>query len=144
MRYSDFRNKRRMTVDKIEERRSNGKTSIKMQAAIDACKRSTCELCGGMCKGEPHHVKSRGAGGPDIPENLIQLCGNCHRAAHDGRISRERLYRVIARRLRVTDEELRRRLDAAEGKDGSFDTTELRTIEEEARRDSRRKAVPFF
>ena len=48
MRYSDFRNKRRMTVDEIEERRSNGKTSIKMQAAIDACKRSTCELCGGM------------------------------------------------------------------------------------------------
>lgn len=142
----NYKEKRKMSPDEIEQDRNEALPkykAIKMQTVIDACREPKCEICGRECHGEPHHIKSRGAGGPDIPENLIQLCGFCHRAAHNATIPSERLYRVVARRLKISEEELKRRLDAATGKGGTFDTTELRTIYEEARRDSRRKAVPF-
>lgn len=146
MRKSDFREKRRMTSDDVERDRETETTkgnSIRMQVVIDACRKKTCELCGRPCAGEPHHIKTRGAGGSDVPENLIQLCGRCHRAAHDGKIPKEQLQRIVARKLGITEAELQGRLAAIEGKGGSFDTAELRIIEEEARRDSRRKAVPL-
>ena len=30
-----------------------------------------------------HHVKTRGAGGHDVPENLMPLCAEHHRMIHD-------------------------------------------------------------
>ncbi len=30
-----------------------------------------------------HHVKPRQAGGPNTTENLVALCGSCHRAIHE-------------------------------------------------------------
>lgn len=135
-----------MTVDEIERDRSataSANRSVRMQSVIDACRKKTCELCGSPCAGEPHHIKTRGAGGSDVPENLVQLCGRCHRAAHDGKIPKERLLRIVARRLRITDAELEQRLGTIEGKGGLIDTSELRIIEEEAGRYSRRKSVPL-
>jgi hypothetical protein len=37
-----------------------------------------CEACGGPARGLPHHIKHRGAGGSDEPENLLRLCHWCH------------------------------------------------------------------
>ena len=29
-----------------------------------------------------HHIKHRGSGGKDVPENMIRLCRPCHVAVH--------------------------------------------------------------
>lgn len=78
------------------------KRRIQNKAVIDACRRPTCEVCGRPAGGEPHHIITRGAGGPDIPENLIQLCGICHTHAHTGELSREKILWTIASRFRTT------------------------------------------
>lgn len=57
-----------------------------------------CELCGSQFNLQAHHIKSKGAGGHDLPSNLICLCSVCHRIVHDGNISRERLRDVVDRR----------------------------------------------
>lgn len=60
-----------------------------------------CECCGVPCpeSRECHHVFTRGAGGPDIRENLIGLCFQCHRRFHDGHEPRrETMLAIIAER----------------------------------------------
>jgi len=37
-----------------------------------------CEACGAMCWGDPHHIRTQGAGGTDDPDNLLRLCVCCH------------------------------------------------------------------
>ena len=34
----------------------------------------------------PAHYVSRGRGGPDVLENLMLLCFECHRKLHDGKL----------------------------------------------------------
>ena len=41
-----------------------------------------------------------GAGGDDTADNLIELCSNCHRKAHDGIIKKEELLKIVKRRKR--------------------------------------------
>ena len=40
-----------------------------------------CEICG-YHSDPPHHIRTRGAGGGDEPENLISLCTAHHGEAH--------------------------------------------------------------
>lgn len=76
---------------------------IKSTPAIDSCRKERCEICGGLTYGAmPHHVYSRGAGGPDHCLNLIQLDGQCHVKAHSGKISRGQQLEIIARREGMT------------------------------------------
>ncbi len=66
-----------------------------------------CECCGEPCPNgrECHHVFTRGAGGPDIRENLIGLCFKCHRRFHDGHEPRrETLLAIVAEREGTTVE----------------------------------------
>ncbi len=69
-----------------------------------------CELCGRAlyARAHPHHIHSRGAGRLDIPINLISLGGyvdcNCHGAAHAGKVTRDALQAIAARREGVTVE----------------------------------------
>lgn len=38
-----------------------------------------------ICKypqSEPAHIKSKGAGGDDVPHNLLNLCHKCHATTH--------------------------------------------------------------
>ena len=50
-----------------------------------------CEVCG--CPAvDVHHIKSRGRGGDDIPDNLISLCRDCHTKAHKNMKSTKWLY----------------------------------------------------
>ena len=59
-------------------------------------KNHICEYCGRKdCWTNKHHVKSKGASGDDIEDNLIELCGICHRKAHDKIIKKEDLIKII-------------------------------------------------
>ena len=62
-------------------------------------KKHDCEYCGKKkCWTNKHHVKSKGASGNDTEDNLIELCGECHRKVHDGIIKKEQLLEIIKRR----------------------------------------------
>ena len=64
-------------------------------------KKHNCEYCGKKnCYTIIHHIKSKGSGGDDIEDNLIELCSNCHRKAHDGLISKQELIKIVKRRKR--------------------------------------------
>lgn len=41
-----------------------------------------CAACGKEPPSDPAHVRSRGAGGPDEPWNLLPLCRNHHQEQH--------------------------------------------------------------
>lgn len=47
-------------------------------------KKGTCKVCGKRGATEKHHIKSRGAGGDDVEENLIEVCRICHTKIHKG------------------------------------------------------------
>ena len=47
--------------------------------------RWTCRECGRVAGAlDPAHIKSRGAGGSDVAENLRLLCRDCHTRSHAG------------------------------------------------------------
>jgi 5-methylcytosine-specific restriction endonuclease McrA len=56
-----------------------------------------CALCGSTNRVQAHHRIHRRDGGPDTLDNLISLCGRCHRAAH-ARPSVDRLLKDSAPR----------------------------------------------
>lgn len=57
-----------------------------------------CLVCGKPPMAEPHHVIPRSLMGPDAPENLVMLCYEHHRAAHDGGVSREYLQGLLRKK----------------------------------------------
>lgn len=62
-------------------------------------KKHNCEYCGKKnCYTNTHHIRSKGAGGDDIEENLIELCGACHAKAHSGEISKQELLKIVKER----------------------------------------------
>jgi 5-methylcytosine-specific restriction endonuclease McrA len=42
-----------------------------------------CQFCGAMTNLEVHHREFRSHSGADSEENLITLCVDCHRRAHE-------------------------------------------------------------
>lgn len=65
-------------------------------------KKHNCEYCGKKnCYTNTHHIRSKGAGGDDIEDNLIELCGACHAKAHSGEISKQELLRIVKKRKKV-------------------------------------------
>jgi hypothetical protein len=79
------------------------KTGMNKVKAIDLCER-----CGRRSDGffnlEVAHVIGKGAGGPDIKENCLKLCGpasfgaGCHGLDHQGEIENDELFEIIAER----------------------------------------------
>ena len=64
-------------------------------------KKHNCEYCDKKnCYTNTHHIRSKGSGGDDTEDNLIELCSNCHVKAHSGVISKEDLYKIVKRRKR--------------------------------------------
>lgn len=49
-------------------------------------KKGKCKICGRVGPTEKHHIKTKGSGGDDTEENLIEVCRKCHRLIHDGKI----------------------------------------------------------
>ena len=73
---------------------------IKNQKLINN-KKHNCEYCGKRnCWTNTHHIKSKGSGGNDTEDNLIELCGDCHRKVHDGIIKQKELLEKIKKRKR--------------------------------------------
>ncbi|MDU2064410.1 MAG: HNH endonuclease [Sporomusaceae bacterium] len=76
-----------------------------------------CERCGRPGNGflvlEVAHVISRGAGGPDIKENCLKLCGpawagaGCHGLNHKGKVKPDELFSLIAAREGKSVEEIK-------------------------------------
>jgi len=52
-----------------------------------------CAVCGQPTRTDHHWLLTRGAGGGDMPENLVSLCARCHTVAHG--ISRDSLGRML-------------------------------------------------
>ena len=64
-------------------------------------KKHNCEYCGKKnCYTNTHHIKSKGSGGDDTEDNLIELCSNCHVKAHGGEISKQELIKTVKRSKR--------------------------------------------
>ena len=82
-----------------------------------------CEICGTEHDLEIAHIISKGAGGPDMEENVVMLDGpaafqaGCHGANHLGKISQAELFEVAARRIGITAEECERRVRRKMGYD---------------------------
>lgn len=49
-------------------------------------KKGICEICGKKGQTEKHHIKTKGSGGNDTEENLIEVCRKCHTKIHTGEI----------------------------------------------------------
>ena len=110
----------------MEERKRNGETDpkiflpkhrrIESMNAFNKCRQPFCEICGKPTYGTgPHHIVTRGAGGPDIEENLIQLCRECHHLAHAQGYSKEKLFAVVGRRIGNSSEEIEHTIRVAMG-----------------------------
>lgn len=85
-------------------------TRIKSKETIQECRKDYCEYCGKKATGEPHHIRPCSLGGSDIKENLIQLCFDCHRAAHDGKILYPAFVAIVAKREGLSVEEVCNRI----------------------------------
>jgi 5-methylcytosine-specific restriction endonuclease McrA len=56
---------------------------------------TACMRCGGNeARTDTHHIKLRSKGGKHALANLLVLCPNCHRLAHDGKIPVETLREI--------------------------------------------------
>ncbi len=49
-------------------------------------KKGKCKICGKIGQTEKHHKKTKGSGGDDTEENLIEVCRICHTKIHTGEI----------------------------------------------------------
>lgn len=90
---------------------------IRDRKAIQAARKNYCEYCGAYADIEPHHVFTVGAGGGDVSYNLVQLCTRCHIGVHAGKIEREELLAIVAKREGMTEEETYRMNRRAMGYD---------------------------
>ena len=64
-----------------------------------------CAWCRIRVATDPHHIFSRGAGRLDVAINLVSLCRQDHRNAHDGhQPTREQLLQIVARREGISVE----------------------------------------
>jgi hypothetical protein len=79
---------------------------------VEEMKKEYCEVCKNstLRNGkiiDPHHIYTKGASSPDIPENLIQLCWDCHyEKAHGGKYSKAFLLGIVAERENTTVDEI--------------------------------------
>lgn len=58
-------------------------------------KKGKCQKYGKWGYTEKHHIKTKGSGGNDTKDNLIELCNDCHYGlVHQGKISKEELKKI--------------------------------------------------
>jgi len=58
-------------------------------------KKRICQFCGRRDYTDKHHIKTKGSGGDDIKENLVELCRKCHSLVHAGVIEKDELLKII-------------------------------------------------
>lgn len=80
---------RRTPMKRANRARKARLYAINFGEYADVIRGLPCDVCGKPGPSEPHHARTRGAGGSK--RDLLPLCLRCHREAHDGNgISRER------------------------------------------------------
>lgn len=99
-------------------------------SVIKEIRSDICERDGRPAHGEPHHIKTRGAGGSDIRENLIQLCDQCHMDAQEYRIKPLELIKIVATREGKSIEEIYEAIGWAAPDDLPETKPKLRVVEE--------------
>ena len=52
------------------------------EAVLEKFRNMPCDICGRQPPGDPSHIRSRGAGGPDEDWNLVAMCRECHTQWH--------------------------------------------------------------
>lgn len=80
---------------------------VKDDDCLENYRHGPCEWCGKRGRTDPHHLTCRGIGGGhrlDIPENMLALCRSCHDLVHAGKIKRDEMVAVVARRQKTTPE----------------------------------------
>lgn len=93
---------RKQGIRKRNRARLAKRRSEQFGAHADAIRQLPCSVCGKRGPSDPHHVRSRGAGGK--ADVLVPLCRRDHDLLHQiGRVSFEKRYNVdleaTARRL---------------------------------------------
>ena len=83
------------------------KRVVDPRAGVEKCQlEGRCRACGRIPTGHPldklnrAHLVSRGAGGDDLDENIVPLCGSGTTGCHGRLHSHERGWRVVASALR--------------------------------------------
>ena len=72
-----------MNKQKHHASQADSNVSAELRLAILVRDSWRCQNCGGMQRLEVHHQLFRSHGGADDPNNLITLCGECHKVVHD-------------------------------------------------------------
>jgi 5-methylcytosine-specific restriction endonuclease McrA len=63
------------------------------QAQLDVLQRDgRCIWCGSTTALVGHHIASWGSSGNDNSENIVTLCGGCHRDVHQGYLDQRKYY----------------------------------------------------
>jgi len=79
---------KRSRLKKRNARRMKKRQEEAFGPKADYIRKLPCCVCGTIAPSDPHHVKSRGAGGK--ARDLVPLCWNCHLRLHNmGRLSFE-------------------------------------------------------
>ena len=91
---------------------------LKDPKAVYMAKKFYCEVCGQRAYGDPHHVTTRGSGGPDHALNLVQLCTQCHYGdVPSAKLNKQKLWEIIARREGMEVAEIQRAVNIMRGRD---------------------------
>jgi hypothetical protein len=72
--------RRQVPVRRRNARRLKRLRELQFGVQAQLCRESRCCNCGDWPPSDPHHVKSRGAGGRD--DSTIPLCRACHQLTH--------------------------------------------------------------
>jgi len=133
--------------------KSNAKTmrsalTPAMKYKIKEALGNKCEMpnCTSKCY-EVHHIKPVSCNGGNSKGNLIGLCANCHRDAHDGVIPQSKLKAVVRRRSanqkKQLDVILRNRRKVGNEKSSSDDNIFLGPVGTKSKRKNK-KEVDFI
>lgn len=89
---ADFLVKQRKESPEVQpDPRPERRAKAKDWELLRAAKLGPCRICGDPHLPQLHHLISRAQRGSDVADNLVSLCGRCHREveAHDERACKQ-------------------------------------------------------
>jgi len=86
------RNETRSTAERGVMQRIKSKTKQERGNRCQVCswEQATCDV---------HRIIPESQGGENIPDNLIVVCPNCHRLAHNNELSEQQLRKIVKNSL---------------------------------------------
>ena len=76
------------TAQKLRRARANTKLTARRRCykLVDERDGRRCRICASWTGVQHHHIKKRSQGGADAPDNVLTVCGVCHRDIHEARL----------------------------------------------------------